>query len=135
MDEEPEDYAHRPYISCFAGIAITTCELVLWSSETWSTSWEVRNIIFAFKSNSSEVNNHDLVTHFAGLTTQYVVNLYIPVCNIIIMQIFHPMAYLNGNYSQNIPKIVCFVFATDVFHYFSILEITVVQLFPFHELS
>ena len=133
--KEPHCDSNRPNISRFARISIRTCKLMLRSSKSRSTSWKVRNIIIALESNSSKINNNDLITHFLSFSTQNIVHFNISVRNVIIMHILNPMTQFNKNYSHYISKTACFVLTTHVLYDFLVSIVAFIQFTPIHQLS
>ena len=87
---------------------------MLRSSKSRRPCGKIRNVVFSFITNRSEVNNHNLIPHFLSLPSQNVINLNISIGDIIFMQILHPMTQLQENNLCYVVKFFCFVLSGNV---------------------
>ena len=110
MNEQPHSNAHRPHIRSFAGIALLPCKLMLGPSKPRSPGCKVRHIILSLIPDRSKINNNNLISHLLSLPPQYVINLNVPISDIILMQILHTMAQLNEHDLNDGVEFFCFVF-------------------------
>lgn len=99
---------------------------MLWSSEAWSASGEIRNIIFSFEANSCKIYNHNLIAHSFGFAAQDVVDFDVSIGYVIFMKVFYSMAGLQENNASNVTDIIGAILSTYVGNYLRISFIAVV---------
>lgn len=76
------------------------------SSESWGPSREVRHIVFSLIPNSCEINHQDLVAHFFAFPAKKVIHLDVSVCDTVLVQVLHPLADLDEDYTSDVPEVV-----------------------------
>ena len=103
MIENPHGHSNRPNICGFTGVAVRASKLMFWSSKTWSSCWEVGNIVFSFESNGCEVDDDNLISELLSLSTEDVVHFDISVGDVVIMEVFDCLTNFKENNSGDVP--------------------------------
>lgn len=107
---------------------------MLGCSEARRSCWEVRDVVFFFVPDCCEIDDHDLIALLLCLSGYDVVNLDIPIGDVVLVQVVDCLTYLQKNYTGDIPQSVGLVLSDQILHHFGISHVTLLQLPPLHDL-
>ncbi len=135
MIENEHAVSNSPNISSKARVPLASSKLVLWSSETWCSCWEIWNIIILFISNCSKIDYFDLVSQIRSLLTEDIIHFDIAIADGVIMEILYCFTNLKEYDPCDVCQIISSIFFRNILDYLRVTIVSAMQLIPIHNLA